>query len=534
MREHWGSRLGFVLAIAGSAIGLGNIWKFPYMCGMNGGGAYVLIYIICVLLVGLPLFLAELTLGRATQTSTVGAFCKFTPAKTLLADVLGGFLTLTGLTLIVLKSYGFGISAVIAGALMLILGWKAIGYISGLFIPIAISSYYAVIGGWTLIYIFKSFAGKLNFNDAASAEAAMVPIVNADGDMKKWVIIAMMLFVVLSAGVILSGVKKGIERWSKILMPTLFALLIVLIIRGLTLPGAINGLKFFLYPDFSKLSTDSVIAAMGQSFFTLSIGMGIVLTYGSYLNSKENIIKSAFTVVGLDTLAALMAGVAIFPAVFAMGFSESSGPVLIYQILPVTFNHIPGGLSWLWNGIFFLMIAIAAFTSEMSILEPPVRICVDEFRWSRKVSVCVVTAVSVLLGVFCALSMNNWDHLPGIRSAMVWAWGESGISSSLFEATDNLCCKWLMPIGGMLMSIYIGWIWGMRHALKELHHGVSDRINGNLWLLLSGIKDTSGSEGRKYSLFSFSVIWGFFVRVLTPVLVFFAFLNEIGVIKIGK
>jgi len=534
MREHWGSRLGFILAIAGSAIGLGNIWKFPYMCGMNGGGAFVLIYVICVLLVGLPLFLAELTLGRAAQSSTVGAFCKYTPAKTVLADLSGWLLVLTGLTLIVLKSYGYGIFTTVAGGMFLIFGWKALGYVSGLFVPIAISSYYAVIGGWTLIYIFKSFTGKLDFNDAASAEAAMAPIVNADGDMKKLVIAGMLFFVILSAGVIFSGVKKGIERWSKILMPTLFVLLIVLIIRGLSLPGAGEGLKFFLYPDFSKLSADSVIAAMGQSFFTLSMGMGIVLTYGSYLNPKENILKSAFTVVGLDTLAALMAGIAIFPAVFAMGFRENSGPVLVYQILPVAFNHIPGGLSWLWNGVFFLMIAIAALTSEMSILEPPVRICVDEFRWSRKVSVCVVSAVAILLGVFCALSMNNWDHLPGIRSAMVWAWGESGISASLFEATDNLCCKWLMPLGGMLMSVYIGWVWGMRHALKELHHGVGDKINGNLWLLLSGIKDTSGSEGRKYSLFSFSVIWGFFVRVLTPVLVFFAFLNEVGVIKIGR
>ena len=528
MREQWGSRWGFIFAVAGSAVGLGNIWKFPYVCGMNGGGAFVLLYLLCVLVVGFPLLLAELSLGRSAQRSSVGAFAANTKARTVTSDCLGAVLILAGSALLLFSKYGYGVLLLVAGIMFLIVGWKFLGYVSGMIIPMIITGYYGVIGGWTLLYMGKSFLRQLNFSDQAGASAAMGPIAEASGNMMWPVVGCTVLFIVLCAAVCFSGVRKGIERWSKVLMPLLFALLIVLILRGVTLPGAENGLKFFLSPDFSKLSANSVIAAMGHSFFSLSLGMGIVLTYGSYLGEKENIVKSAASILVLDTTAALMAGMAIFPAVFAMGFKETSCPVLIYEILPAAFNHLPGG--WLWNGLFFMMIAVAAFTSEMSLLEPPTQIFVDEFKMKRRTAVSLVAIICVAIGVVCSLAMSNWSRFPGIHDFLVKVWGEE-ISPSLFLVLDSFSCNWLLPLCGLALSVYVGWIWGARRALKELRKGNGDVINGNIWLILSGIKDTAGSGGRKVSLFSLAVIWGFFVRFITPVMVFIAFLNVIGVLK---
>ena len=216
-----------------------------------------------------------------------------------------------------------------------------------------------------------------------------------------------------------------------------------------------------------------------------------------------------------------------FPAVFAMGFRENSGPVLIYEILPAAFNHLPGG--WLWNGLFFMMIAIAAFTSEMSLIEPPVRIMVDEFKMKRHTAVTIVTVICIALGCVCALSMSNWDRFPKLYQFLVKTWGED-LSPSLFLVLDSFSCNWILPLCGLMLSIYVGWIWGARRALKELRKGTEGGLNGNIWLILSGIKDVSGSGGRKVSLFSMSVLWGFFVRFITPALVFIAFLNAVGAI----
>lgn len=525
MREKWGSRWGFIFAVAGSAVGLGNIWKFPYVCGMNGGGAFVLLYLLCVLLVGFPLLLAELTLGRAAQSSSVGVFEKLTKVRTLFSDCVGALLVIGGSSLLLFGKYGYGSCVLIAGIAFLALGWRTLGYISGVIIPIVITGYYGVIGGWTLLYMGKSFMGQLNFSDPAGAGAAMKPIAEASGNMMWPVSGCTVLFMALCAAVCFSGVRKGIERWSKVLMPLLFALLVVLILRGISLPGAEKGLKFFLSPDFSKLSANSVIAAMGHSFFSLSLGMGIVLTYGSYLDRKENIVKSAVSILALDTMAAMMAGLAIFPAVFAMGFKETSGPVLIYEILPAAFNHLPAG--WVWNGLFFMMIAVAAFTSEMSLLEPPTQVLVDEFKMKRRNAVTLVAMICIAFGVVCSLSMSNWDRLPEIRDFLLTVWGGS-ISPSLFLTLDNFSCNWLLPLSGFMLSIYIGWIWGARKALKEMRIGTKGGVNGNLWLIIAGIRDTAGSGGRKVSLFSLAVLWGFFVRFITPAMVFAAFLNAVG------
>ena len=525
MREQWGSRWGFIFAVAGSAVGLGNIWKFPYICGMNGGGAFVLLYLLCVLVVGFPLLLAELTLGRAAQSSSVGAFATNTKARTVVSDCLGVLLVIGGVSMILFDKYGYGAVLLAAGLLFLIAGWKCLGYISGMLIPTIITGYYGVIGGWTMLYMGKSFLRQLNFSDQAGASAVMGPIAEASGSMMWPVIGCSVLFIVMCAAVCFSGVRKGIERWSKVLMPLLFCLLVVLILRSISLPGAEKGLKFFLSPDFSKLSANSVIAAMGHSFFSLSLGMGIVLTYGSYLGKKENIVKSAASILVLDTTAALMAGMAIFPAVFAMGFRETSGPVLIYEILPAAFNHLPGG--WLWNGLFFMMIAVAAFTSEMSLLEPPTQILVDEFKMKRRSAVALITVISIGIAVICSLSMSNWSRFPGLHKFLVNVWGED-LSPSLFLVLDSFSCNWLLPLCGFMLSIYIGWIWGVRKALKEMRIGTNGGVNGNLWLIIAGIRDKGGSGGRKVSLFSLAALWGFFVRFITPAMVFAAFLNAAG------
>ena len=525
MREKWGSRWGFIFAVAGSAVGLGNIWKFPYVCGMNGGGAFVLLYLLCVLLVGFPLLLAELTLGRAAQSSSVGVFKKLTKVRTLFSDCVGALLVIGGSSLLLFGKYGYGACVLAAGIAFLAIGWRTLGYISGVIIPMIITGYYGVIGGWTLLYMGKSFMRQLNFADPAAASAAMKPIAEASGNMMWPVVGCTVLFMVLCAAICFSGIRKGIERWSKVLMPLLFALLVVLILRGVSLPGAEKGLQFFLSPDFSKLSANSVIAAMGHSFFSLSLGMGIVLTYGSYLDKKENIVKSAISVLALDTMAAMMAGLAIFPAVFAMGFKETSGPVLIYEILPAAFNHLPAG--WVWNGLFFMMIAVAAFTSEMSLLEPPTQVLVDEFKMKRRNAVTLVAVICISFGVVCSLAMSNWDRLPQVRDFLLTVW-DGSISPSLFLTLDNFSCNWLLPLCGFMLSIYVGWIWGSRKALKEMRLGTNGGVNGNLWLIVAGIRDTAGSGGRKVSLFSLAVLWGFFVRFITPAMVFAAFLNAAG------
>ena len=521
MREEWGSRIGFILAVAGSAIGLGNIWKFPYMCGMNGGGAFVVVYLACVLLVGFPMLLLELVMGRASQSSTVGAFSKLAPAKGLLSDLLGGALLLTGVIFLCLKQPGYGTFLLLAGASLLLMGWKTLGFLCGMVLPMLIIIYYSVIGGWTLVYICLAFSGNLGFTDQAGAIEEMTPIAASVGMDGIWVLLGTVAFSAACAAVLLCGVKNGIERWAKILMPSLFILLLLLIIRGLTLPGAKNGVTFFLSPDFSKLSTNGVLAALGHSFFSMSLAMGIVITYGSYINRKENLIKSAISVLVLDTVAALLAGLAIFPAVFAMGFAENSGPALIYQVLPAAFNRIPGGLSWLWNGIFFLMIAVAALTSGISLLEPPVRICMEEFKLSRRKAVCIIAGICTVGGAICSFSMSNWDHFPAIGKVMEFIWKDDA-PTSLFAALDNFSCNWMLPLAGFFSAIYAGWIWGSYYAVRELGRGAKG-IYSNMWYGFAGLPAPQEGNKDNISPLSFALMWGISIRFISPALVLMAF-----------
>ena len=524
----WSGQLGFLLAAAGSSIGLGNIWRFPYMTGMNGGGAFVLIYLLVVLLIGVPLMMAEIALGRAAGSNPVQAFSRMAPAKSPRTAALSGVILGGGILLLIFNNPAGAVILFLLAVLFATLGWKTVGLFCGI-VPVILLSYYGVIGGWTLIYIFDSIRGANGFTTIEGAEKVMGPILHATEGRGPAVVAAQLIFMALCLGISISGVRKGVERWCKMLMPLLFLLMCVLIVRGLTLPGAEKGLRFFLQPDFSKLSTGTVIAAVGQALFTLSLGMGIMLTYGCYLDRSANIAKAAVGVIALDTFAAVMAGVAIFPAVFAMGFSESGGPDLTFKVLPAAFNLVPGGLGILWNVIFFLILMIAAMTSAVSLLEPPVSILEGECGMSRRNAVILVTLVCSVLGIFCALSMADWNQLPGAGKLIKSIWYGTA-PGSFFETLDGFCCNWILPLLGLVTALYTGWVWGSRYALMELREGGKGALDNNIWLIISGFDAEDGGLDRRY-LFTPGILWGAALRWIVPILLLLAFFNCIGLIR---
>ncbi|RMF58891.1 MAG: sodium-dependent transporter, partial [Calditrichaeota bacterium] len=349
-RGQWSSKIGFIFAAAGSAIGLGNIWRFPYITGENGGAAFILIYLLCVVLICLPYMFAELALGRATQKNPVGAIRAITPGS-------------------------------------LWVGIGVLGVLTGLFIL----SFYAVIAGWAFGYIFKTL-----FNESTPFQQFIATPMLDIG--------LTALFMLFTIMVVYGGVQGGIERWSKLLMPMLLILLIALIIRSVTLPGAETGIEFLLKPDFSKLTGKSFLAALGQAFFSLSLGMGLMITYGSYLSKKDNMVTSAVWVAIFDTVIALLAGFMIFPALFAFGKQPDAGPTLIFIVLPELFQKMFMGN--VIGALFFLLLSIAALTSTISLLEVPVAYVVDEMGWKRKRTVWIAGGAAFLLSVPSALSQG--------------------------------------------------------------------------------------------------------------------------------
>ena len=314
--EHWGSSFGFVMAAVGSAIGLGNVWRFPFITGENGGGAFVLIYLLCIALVGLPVMLAELAIGRASQGDPIKAFQHFAIRSPRLPKVASGFGLGLAAALAGSHNYGMSVLLVILSILIYHYGWSTVGF-SCTLVAGLILSYYAIIGGWIFLYAWKSFAHELVFASPEEA-GAYLDSVSSNG----W----------LSSGLTLA-----------------FVLVLVLVVRSVTLPGASKGVEFFLKPDFSKINGSSILDALGHAFYSLSLGMAILITYGSYLSKKRNILKSSLWIVFFDTLIALLAGLAIFPALFAQGGNPAQGPALVFNTLPITFESIPGGLGWLWT-----------------------------------------------------------------------------------------------------------------------------------------------------------------------------------------
>jgi NSS family neurotransmitter:Na+ symporter len=412
-RPLWSTRLGFIMAAAGSAIGLGNVWKFPYITGQNGGGAFVLVYLVCIVAVGLPIMMAELMIGRHTRRDAVGAFGKLVGRRS---------------------------------------PWLAAGWIS-LGAAFIILSYYSVVAGWTFDYIWLSLLGSFSGQSAATIEGMFGELTGSGSRQLFW----HGFFVLAALGIVIGGVQKGIERWNKILMPLLFLLLGILVVNGLLSEGAWEGIKFMFRPDFHRLTPGSVLEAMGHSFFTLSLGMAAMITYGSYLNKKEDLLSVSLRVVILDTLIALMAGVAIFSVVFSVGMVPAAGPGLVFKTIPVVFSQVAGG--YFLAILFFLLLAFAALTSAVSLLEAQVAYLIDERGWARGRATLFLAFLAFLVGIPSALSFNalgNW-HLLGERS--------------FFDSADLLATNYLLPISGLLISVYVGWFWSGREEKAELLAG---------------------------------------------------------------
>lgn len=396
-REQWGSRVGFIMAAAGSAVGLGNIWRFPYITGKFGGAAFVLVYLAVVLVIGMSVMIAEFVIGRNAQSDAVGSFRK-----------LGG------------------------GA------WPLVGWM-GFFCGFVILSYYAVIAGWTLAYMFKSFGGLM----AAAAEGKAGDVFGAFVTDPVQSIAYHMVVMTIVSGIVYKGISGGIEKSCKVLMPALFVLLLLLIVRSVTLPGAGAGLEFYLKPDFSKLSSEAVLAAVGQGFFSLSLGMGCMITYGSYLGKDDYLPSTARTVVLLDTSVAILAGFVIFPAVFAFGIEPGAGPGLTFVTLPAVFAQMPMGM--VFSFAFFLLLFIAALTSAISLLEVVVTYAIDQLKWNRAKAAIVMGTAIALLGIPSALSVGG--HIPQIAG------------KDFLDAADFLTNNIIMPLGGIFISVFVGWVW---------------------------------------------------------------------------
>lgn len=405
-RGQWRSSLGFILATSGAAVGLGNIQRFPYIVAEGGGAGFVFIYLLCVALLGVPLILVEFAIGRHTQRNPVCAIERIRP-----------------------KSY-----------------WKWVGGL-GILTAFFILTYYSVVAGWTFGYVVQM------------AQSAPQDVhVFAQDPLQ--VIGYMVIFLGIVMAVVRKGIHKGIERWSKILMPVLTVLLIGLVIRALTLDGAYEGLKYYLTPDFSEIGPRTVLLAMGQAFFSLCVGEAVLVTYGSYAPKSENLITSGASIALFDTVIALLAGLVIFPALFAFGKSPDQGVGLVFNVLPDVFLQMPGGA--FFGVIFFLLLAFAAITTGIALLEIPVIYLIDSKKWSRKKAVWVMGLLAFVVGIPSALShgispglsnLRFWDF-DGFYQIMDFAWGNLG-----------------MVITGGLLAIFTGWVWGAHRAAEELAIG---------------------------------------------------------------
>lgn len=393
-RGKWGSRMGFILAAAGSAVGLGNIWKFPYITGVYGGGAFVLVYLGFILIVGLPIMISELIIGHRAQKNPVGAIQELDGKKSL---------------------------------------WQSAGWL-GIASGFVILSFYSIVAGQAMAYIFKSFSG---FFGSASEIQSQFTTLKTDPGLS---IIWHTIFMGITMGIVIGGIRNGIEKWSKILMPTLVLILIGLAFYGLFFSeGGIKALNFLFKPDFSKLSSEAVLSALGHAFFTLSLGMGAMITYGSYLDKKVNLPRAAVTVVIMDTVIALLAGVAIFSLVFEYGVEVAAGPGLIFETLPVLFKET----GQLISVPFFLLLTFAALTSGISLLEVVVSYFIDEKKWSRTKAVLVIGGSIYILGI-----------LPALDKIKIYFKGKD---QSFFDIFDFVSTNYMLPVGGLLISLFVGW-----------------------------------------------------------------------------
>lgn len=407
-RDGFGSKIGIIAAAAGSAIGLGNIYRFPCELGNNGGAAFLLVYLAVVIFLGIPVMLSELVIGRRSQSNAVGAFKKLAPKS----------------------------------------AWPIVGYM-GVLCGFIIFAFYSTVSGWTLEYIIKAVTNSFQGKDLAAMEQDFTNFHNMGWRNVMW----QAIFIFLTGFVVFKGVQNGIERYAKILMPLLLVILIVLGIRSVTLPGAKEGLSFLFRPDFSKIDANVLISALGQGFFSLSLGMGALITYGSYIKKKDNLTSTAFSVVLADTLIALLAGLVIFPAAFSFGIRPTAGMGLVFNTIPMIFNQMTGG--YIFCIIFFVLLAIAALTSTISLLEVVVAYLSEELHINRKWSTVWASAATLFIGSFASLSlMENTPFTIGGRT--------------VFDLMDFVSSNILLPLGGVLIVIFVGWRLGKAKFFEEV------------------------------------------------------------------
>lgn len=437
-RGNWSSKIGFILAAAGSAIGLGNIWRFPFVTGQNGGAVFVLIYVVIVALIGLPVMIAELSIGRHTQRNPVGAFQMLFPRSL----------------------------------------WKIVGVV-GVLTGLGILSFYAVIAGYTLGYFMKTIVGS--FNQIISGEQSTQIFQNFSANPYLSVSY-LFIFICLTVVVVMGGIAAGIERWNKILMPLLLGIIIVLAIFSMTLDGAGKGLAFYLKPDLTKITGRTIAQALGQALFSLSLGMGTMLTYGSYLSKKENLVTAAGYVCLFDMVIAVAAGFVIFPALFAMNINPAGGPKLVFVVLPSIFARMPAGM--IFGTLFFLLLAVAALTSTVSLLEVPVAYFVDEHRWSRQKAVVAMGLVAFVLGIPSALSLGASSVLTKLVSE----------NFGFLDLMNAIFGNYSLSIGAFFIAVFAGYQWGTTAVAREIQ-----------------------AEG---SVFYFRRLWIFLIRFICPIAIF--------------
>ncbi|MBE6050824.1 MAG: sodium-dependent transporter [Clostridium sp.] len=408
-REKFASKLGILAAAVGSAVGLGNIWKFPYITGVNGGAAFILVYLICIVSIGIPVMLSEFALGRKNNVNAVEAYKKIAPNTK----------------------------------------WHYTGFLS-IATAFVILSFYSIIAGWIMSYIYRSITGAFEEVSTDGFTEFFNTLVSNPLEPT----ICTLLVLVITAIIVISGIKGGIEKFSKIAMPVLVLLIVILMVRSVTLPGAEAGIEFLFNPDFSKLTIKGVLEALGHSFYTLSLGMAIILTYGSYIDKKENLVTLSYKVAIADTIIALMAGIVIFPAVFAYGLEVGAGPGLIFITLPAVFKSMAFGR--IFEVLFFVLVGIAAITSMVSLMETSVVFLVEQFNWNRKKSTCLITLGLFILSIPSILSFGPLSDFKLV--------GDRGVFDSLDFITANIC----LPLGGILVCLFVAWTWGAKNASKEI------------------------------------------------------------------
>ena len=425
-RESFGSRATVIMAMAGSAIGLGNIWRFPFIVGEYGGAAFILVYIFCCFLLSMPILLSETIIGRRTHQGTFGAMNTLAPGS----------------------------------------AWKWLGLLT-VISPLIILSYYSVVGGWSFAYLCKAVALQFSQENAEAVTAMFGTFSSSTW----WPLVCTMVFLSLTALIVYLGVNKGIEKFSKISIPVLFVLIVIIAVYSMTLPGAGEGVRYLVKPDFSKLTPGAYAAALGQSFFSLSLGVGTMLTYASYVRKDENIIASASGTAFFDLLFAILAGFAVMPAVFAAGIAPSSGPGLVFETLPFIFAKMGSGgqvISAAVSILFFLTILVAALSSSISMMEVGVAYLVEEKNLTRHKATIILFLITLVVGVLCSLSFGV---LSGVKL----------FGNTIFNFCDRLASNFLMTIGALLFSIFVGWRMDKSAVKDELTNNGQLRGTGKIF-----------------------------------------------------